>query len=70
MPLVQINAIREILEDAEQRIGAIDPTPLPMPVNNALILLKDRIAHTVALVLRVEERLAKFKATQRNAPEP
>jgi len=62
MSLVQTNAIREILEDAAQRLAAMPTVGFPQPAIAALNRAQGFITRALAAVSRLEEKLAKDKA--------
>lgn len=62
MSLVQLNAIREIVEDAKQRLGALDTTGFPPPAINAINQAAGFADKTIGATSRAEQRLAQKKA--------
>ena len=70
MSLVQLNAIREILADAKQRIDAIDPLALPPPARGLLNAASQQLTNATARVARIEERTAKDLADTGGADDP
>jgi len=70
MPLVQINAIREILEDAQKRLLALVPPDLPGPTPPSLTRARADLATAIGNVARLEEERAALRADNAGVPKP
>lgn len=68
MSLIQLNVIREILEDAQQRLSVLDQTGFPPPASQATNRAINSVRLTVAAVARAEQFLSRDKADQGGDP--
>lgn len=70
MPLVQINAIRELLEDAKARLAALTGQIVPGPPPPSWNRCKADIDEAIGDLGRLEEARAKIRADAAGVPDP